>query len=65
MLRDNIKEHMLRQDEKDLFNIANNFRIRHENEQQKADYDSVWLSWLFYVYLSTIHLILRKVQDAG
>ncbi|MET4577414.1 hypothetical protein [Ottowia thiooxydans] len=50
-------------DEKDLFNIANNFMIRHHNDKQKTDYEaSLWLSWIFYVYLSTIHLILRRVE---
>jgi hypothetical protein len=49
-------------DEKDLFNIANNFMIRHHNDKQKTDYDAnLWLSWMFYVYLSTIHLILRRL----
>jgi hypothetical protein len=49
-------------DEKDLFNIANNFMIRHHNDRQKTDYDAnLWLSWMFYVYLSTIHLILRRI----
>lgn len=50
-------------DEKDLFNIANNFLIRHHNDKQKTDYDAnLWLSWMFYIYLSTIHLILRRVE---
>lgn len=50
-------------DEKDLFNIANNLMIRHHNDKQKTDYEiGLWLSWMFYVYLSTIHLILRRVE---
>lgn len=36
---------VLRQDESALFDIANNFAIRHHNQKQKRDYDSqVWLS---------------------
>jgi len=55
-----------KKDESDLFNIANNFSIRHHNKQQKADYDAnLWLSWMFYINLSTIHLILRKLNHDG
>ncbi len=50
-------------DEKDLFNIANNFGIRHHNDKQKTSYDAaIWLSWMFYFYLSTIHVVLRKIE---
>lgn len=61
-LRPQIKDTMLTKDEKDLFNIANNFAIRHHNESQKSDYDANWLSWIFYVYLATIHLVLRLIE---
>lgn len=54
-------------DERDLFNIANNFGIRHHNQLQKSKYDkSIWYSWLFYYYLSTIHATLRLIEkDRG
>ena len=59
--RDKIKSVLTHQDESDLFNIANNFGIRHNNDKQKTKYDaSVWLSWMFYFYLATIHLVLRR-----
>lgn len=59
-LRPDIKEHMLTADEKALFNVANNFSIRHNNRQQRGDYDRiVWLRWIFYVYLATVHAVLR------
>ena len=59
-LRPEVKAEMLRGDEAALFNIANNFTIRHLNEKQKGNYDSaVWHSWMFYVNLSTIHVIVR------
>lgn len=52
------------QDNKDLFNIANNFGIRHHNPKQKTQYDkAVWHSWIFYTYLATIHLVLRLKQN--
>jgi hypothetical protein len=60
LLRDDLKEVMLKDDESALFNIANNFWIRHNNRKQRLDYDDeVWLRWMFYVYLSTIHAVLR------
>jgi hypothetical protein len=59
-LRPDIKENMLSADESALFNIANNFSIRHNNRRQRGDYDRVvWLRWTFYVYLATIHAVLR------
>ena len=66
-LRPQIKEALLRDDEQELFNIANNFGIRHLNKKQKLDYDeNVWLSWIFYHYLNTInaffHIIKRQQQ---
>jgi hypothetical protein len=65
-LRPQVKALLTSNDEKDLFNIANNFGIRHHNEQQKTSYDAqLWLSWMFYFYLSTIHVLLRKIEHAG
>jgi hypothetical protein len=62
-LRKDAKLHLPKKDEADLFNIANNFSIRHNNDLQKSEYDRpVWLSWIFYVYLATIHLLLRLRQ---
>ena len=62
-LRPNLKTLLSKKDEADLFNIANNFGIRHHNEKQKTNYDTaIWLSWMFYFYLSTIHVVLRKIE---
>ncbi|WP_018912711.1 hypothetical protein [Thiomonas sp. FB-6] len=62
-LRPKVKALLTSADEKDLFNIANNFGVRHHNEKQRTAYDtSIWLSWMFYFYLSTIHVVLRKID---
>jgi hypothetical protein len=58
-LKSTIKQNMLKSDESALFEIANNFSIRHNNSNQKEEYSQIWLSWIFYLYLSTIHLCLR------
>lgn len=60
VLRAEIKEEMLTKDESELFHIANNFSIRHNNRNQKRQYDDlIWLTWVFYVYLATVHAVLR------
>ena len=59
-IRPFVKEEMLKGDERDLFNIANNFSVRHLNESQKGNYEGpLWYSWMFYVNLATIHLVTR------
>lgn len=59
-LRDSIKSEMLPKDEREIFRLANGFAIRHNNREQIQLYDdSIWLSWAFYVYLATIHSVLR------
>ncbi len=65
-LRPKVKSVLTAKDESDLFNIANNFGIRHHNEQQKTGYDkAIWYSWMFYYYLSTIHAALRLIEKAN
>lgn len=65
-LRPKVKDMLTKQDENDLFNLANNFGIRHHNDKQKTNYDAaLWLSWMFYYYLATIHVLLRKLSQTG
>ena len=53
----------LPKDEQELFRLANGFAIRHNNREQLSHYDDVvWLRWAFYVYLATIHAVVR-LQD--
>jgi hypothetical protein len=61
-LRPELGKAITKNDEKDLFNIANNFAIRHDNDKQKTRYDKgLWLSWMFYFYLATLHYATRKL----
>lgn len=49
-----------RKDESAIFDIANNFAIRHHNPQQKANYDqTIWYAWMFHFYLATYHAAIR------
>lgn len=62
-LRPAIKEHLNKKDENDIFNIANNFGIRHHNKEQQTEYDkAIWYSWIFYYYLATLHAVLRMTK---
>ncbi len=64
-LRPQVKTVISKKDEGDLFVIANQFGIRHHNDQQKQDYDkAIWYSWMFYYYLATIHACLRLIKKA-
>jgi hypothetical protein len=66
LLRPQVKAFLTSKDEGDLFQIANNFGIRHYNDKQQTNYDeALWFSWMFYFYLATIHVITRKMQQAA
>lgn len=61
-----LKEELFRKDEGALFQIANEFAVRHHSEKQKDDYDPAFLDWIFWWYLATIDLtnkiIAREVK---
>jgi hypothetical protein len=61
-----IKAELTSADEGALFQIANKFAIRHRNDHQLADYDPVFLDWVFWWYLGTVELtsrIISRQQD--
>ncbi|RFS20218.1 hypothetical protein DVR12_21120 [Chitinophaga silvatica] len=63
-LKPQIKGVLMNKDTNELFEIANTFGIRHHNVRQKTDYDKpIWHSWIFYCYLSTVHLCLRLIEQ--
>lgn len=60
-----IKGVVLKKDESDLFNIANNFGLRHHNHEQQKDYDkAIFYSWIFYYYLASIHAWVKLIKKA-
>lgn len=62
-LRHKLKGVLTSNDESDLFNIVNNFGIRHHNQLQKVVYDkAIWYSWLFYYFLASIHAAIRLID---
>ena len=42
---------------------VNTFNIRHDNKKQVRDYDTIFLSMLFHIYLSTIHASIRIINQ--
>jgi hypothetical protein len=65
-LKADVLKYMDNQDAKDIFNIANNFGIRHHNERQKQNYPrAIWYSWMFYYYLATIQVVTRLKGAKG
>ncbi|WP_326950932.1 hypothetical protein OG439_20300 [Amycolatopsis sp. NBC_01307] len=48
-----------------LFEIANGFHVRHQDAKQKRDYDEFYLDWIFWVYLATVELTNRVIDEPG
>lgn len=51
-----LKAELMSKDEGALFQIANQFAIRHRRDDQRPNYDPAFLDWLFWWYLATIEL---------
>ena len=51
-----LRDELLSGDERSLFDIANNYDLRHRNERQRTEYDDAFLEWIFYWYLATVRL---------
>ncbi|GLQ18578.1 hypothetical protein [Maritalea porphyrae] len=62
-IRPKLKKVMVKNDEMALFDLLNNFSIRHHNHKQKTNYDqAIWHSWMFYFFLATIHAAMREIE---
>ena len=65
-VRQGAKATLSSDDEAALFNIANNFGVRHHNAKQKTQYEAgLWLPWMFYTNLATLHVVLRLIARNG
>jgi hypothetical protein len=64
-IRNDVKKVLTKKDESDLFDMLNNFGIRHHNNKQKTEYDEdIFYSWMFYHYLASIHACTRLIERA-
>lgn len=54
-----IRAEVGKKDEGALFNLANEFAIRHQRRNQRGDYDPAFLDWIVWWYLATIELTNR------
>ncbi|MFI7195114.1 hypothetical protein ACIBQ0_35755 [Nocardia nova] len=62
--RHNVVEQALNgADAQPLFHIANKFNLRHHKADQHRDYPDYYLDWVFWMYLSTIELTNRIIDD--
>jgi hypothetical protein len=57
-----LKAELISKDEGALFQIANQFAIRHRRDDQRPNYDPAFLDWLFWWYLATIDLTDRILE---
>ncbi|WP_059351240.1 hypothetical protein [Bacillus coahuilensis] len=47
-----------------IFSIVNNYGIRHNDIDQKEDYEKpVWYEWMFHYYLATVHAVLSLKEE--
>jgi len=51
-----IKAELMSKDEGALFQIANEFDLRHSGARQRTDYEDAYLDWIFWWYLATVEL---------
>ena len=56
MLRDDLKANIGKKEADKLFDIANNYGIRHHNREQ-MELDENYMRWFFYSTLATIDLM--------
>jgi hypothetical protein len=67
--RADLRASLMTKDEAVLFQLANQFDIRHHNASQRSDYDPAFLDWVFWWYLATIELMDRLIagqtEDSG
>jgi hypothetical protein len=57
--RDQLRTHLIKRDEGALFQIANEFDLRHHREDQYTEYGDEFLDWIFWWYLATVDLLQR------
>lgn len=57
-----LKEKLFSKDESMLFDIANNYEIRHRNQRQNSNYGEEFLDWIFWINLATLQLTNNFIE---
>jgi hypothetical protein len=52
-------------DESSLFEIANNYALRHRNDSQRDEYAEEFLEWVFWLFAATIELTDQLLRRSG
>ena len=66
LLRKDVQEKLPDKEANDIFNIANNFGIRHHNDRQQTQYNrGAYYYWIFYACLATIDLLGRLKENSS
>ncbi|MDO1481579.1 hypothetical protein [Rhodococcus ruber] len=60
---DVLTDAMAKSDSGVLFEIANRFHIRHQRADQRRDYEDFYLDWIFWIYLASIELTNRVIDE--
>jgi hypothetical protein len=58
-----LKDLLTKDEERRLFEIANRYGIRHQNDTQLEDYGEEFLEWIFFSYLNTVNLSNRLIDE--
>ncbi|KYC92458.1 hypothetical protein [Bacillus amyloliquefaciens] len=62
-LRESNKLHFAKKDESDLFNLLNNFNLRHNNPNQQTKYEkNIFYPWVFFNLLSALDAALKLLN---
>jgi len=61
--RELIIKHLGKSDGGVLFQIANQFNLRHHRDNQLSDYPEAFLDWIFWWYLATVELTNRLLAS--
>ena len=65
-LRDEAKLVLTEKDESDIFHLLNQFGIRHNQLNQKTNYDQpIFFSWMFYYFVASIHACQRLINRSS
>lgn len=63
-LRSEVRKKLPSKEASNLFNIANNYGIRHHNAKQRTDYNhEAYYPWIFHSYLAAIDLLARLREE--